>query len=99
MGEIAKIPLGRAMIANAIELLDRTVAEMGEKQRVHVPQGENFENSVQQLDAVGVGEDVLPQMISLPPDSRIDVPPSAPTPHELQWILAPTALAATVITL
>ena len=37
MGEIAKNPLGRAMIANASERLDRIVAEMGQQSRVNAP--------------------------------------------------------------
>ena len=72
MGEIAKTPLGRARIANASERLDRTVAEMGEKHRVDVPQGEKLEDGVQQPDAVA--EDVLPQFIPLPPESRVVLP-------------------------
>ena len=46
MGEAAKTPLGRARIANASERLDRTVAEMAEKHRVDVPQGEKSEGGV-----------------------------------------------------
>ena len=74
MGEIAaKTPLGRARIANASERLVRTVAEMGEKHRVDVPQGEKLEklDGVQQHDAA---EEVLPQFIPLPPESRVVLP-------------------------
>ena len=72
--EIAKTPLGRARVANASERLDRTVADMREKHRVNVSQGEKLADGVQRPEAVGAN--VLPQLVPLPPESRVVVPPA-----------------------